>query len=176
MWLETPRPRTITRAQLQGIPEGDAGAVATLERMRDLVQQALRDPVQQIRELAMRVVGHADYKDQARALQAWVQTNIRYIRDPPDFELVQTPGKTLEYRAGDCDDQATLLAALLHSVGHPARFAALGFNGRPFSHVMVQTLIGRFWWGAETIIPRPLGWMPRGITKQYNMSAGALER
>jgi hypothetical protein len=32
---------------------------------------------------------------------------------------------------------------------------------------MVQTLIGTQWVGAETIIPRPLGWMPSPITSHY---------
>jgi transglutaminase-like putative cysteine protease len=138
-----------------------------MQNMRALVQQAVRDPAQAVRETAMRIIGDAGWVDQARALQSWVNSRIRYIRDPPDMELVQTPQYTMQQRGGDCDDQATLLAALLTSIGHPARFVALGFQGQPLSHVMVQTLVGQSWAGAETIIPKPFGWMPPGVTSHY---------
>jgi transglutaminase-like putative cysteine protease len=149
------------------IPDGIAGAKATMASMRQLARDAVRDPAQGIREAALRIIGHANFTDQARRLQAWVQDNIRYIHDPPDVELVQTPQYTLQQRAGDCDDQATLLAAMLLTVGHPARFVAIGQSGQPLSHVLTQTLIGTQWWGAETIIKRPLGWMPAGVTSRY---------
>jgi transglutaminase-like putative cysteine protease len=137
-----------------------------MRRMRQLVQDSLRDQTQQIRETALRVIGHRSFVDQVRALQAFVQNNIAYIHDPPDLELVQTPQYTLQHRAGDCDDQATLIAALLQSTGHPTRFVAGGLSGGPLSHVLTQTLIGTDWAGVETIQPRPLGWMPP-FTSRY---------
>lgn len=169
MWLNGPSPprRTVTRAALSGIPEDIPGAIATMRTMRQLVRDAVRDPAQGVRERALSIIGSAGFVDQARALQDWVKTHIRYVRDPPDVELVQTPQKTLEYQAGDCDDQSVLLASLLMSTGHPARFVAVGLSGQPLSHVMVQTLVGQNWLGAETIIDRPLGWMPSPITSHY---------
>lgn len=171
MWLNGPQPLTSktgpTRATLGAIPDGEAGAVATLRRMRQLVRDAVRDPSQQIRETALKIVGSAGFVDQVRQLQSFVQDNIRYIADPPDVELVQTPQYTLQQRAGDCDDQATLLAALLTALGHPAQFIAVGLTGQPLSHVLIQTLIGQKWVSAETIIKKPLGWSPPGVTSHY---------
>lgn len=138
-----------------------------MRRMRDLTREAVRDPSQAIREHALSIVGSGGFVDQVRQLQSWVQSRIRYIHDPPDLELVQTPQYTLQQKAGDCDDQATLLAALLMATGHPAQFMAVGLNGSPLSHVLVQTLIGPQWVAAETIIAKPLGWMPAGITSHY---------
>lgn len=151
-----------------------------MQQMRALVRGAIVDPAQRVRETALSIIGRAGYVDQARLLQQWVSANIRYIHDPPDHELIQTPQYTLQQRAGDCDDQAILLAALLTSLGHPlspsdeqlvvqhpTRFLALGLNGLPLSHVMVQTKVGPQWLGAETIVPKPLGWMPPGITSHY---------
>jgi transglutaminase-like putative cysteine protease len=138
-----------------------------MKSMRQMVRDAVRDPKQGVRELALQIIGRANYVEQVRRLQQWVQNNIRYVRDPPDVELVQTPQYTLGQRAGDCDDQATLLASLLMATGHPAQFVAVGLSGQPLSHVMVQTLIGDKWTGAETIIPKPLGWMPSPITAHY---------
>lgn len=163
---------TPTVARLAGIPEGVAGATATMRAMRQLVRDSIREPAQQVRETALSITGTAagsgpGYVEQVRRIQSWVQNNIRYVRDPTTVELVQTPQKTLEYKAGDCDDQAVLTAALLDSLGHPAQFVAVGLNGEPLSHVMVQTLIGDKWYGVETIEPHPLGWMPAGITSHY---------
>jgi transglutaminase-like putative cysteine protease len=149
-----------TRATLEGIPAGEAGAAATMRRMRQLVRDALRDPSQGMRELALSIIGRGGYVDQARAIQNFVQTKIRYVHDPQDLELVQTPQYTVQHSAGDCDDQAVLTSVLLEATGHPTRFAAVGLQGGPLQHVLTQTLIGTQWAGVETIIPKPLGWMP----------------
>lgn len=174
MWLSgpilsaptaTPTPRT---AALSDIPNGTAGSIATMRAMRQLVRDAVRDPKQKIRETALTILrGVNTFSDQARSLQQWVQNNIEYRRDPPDVELVQTPQVTLQLRAGDCDDQSVLVASFLQSTGHPTQFVAVGLNGAPLSHVLVQTLIGTSWAAVETIQPRPLGWMPKGVTSFY---------
>lgn len=160
-----------------GLSDGTTGAVQTLRAMRSLVQASIREPAQKVRETALTIIGNGGWMDQIRSLQGWVQDNIRYVSDPTDstggVELVQTPQKTLEYAAGDCDDQATLLAALLSSTGHPSRFVAVGFHGRPLSHVLVQTKVNstgddrQDWAAAETIIAKPLGWFPNGVTSRY---------
>jgi transglutaminase-like putative cysteine protease len=160
-----------TSARLQGIPEGIPGAAATLRIMRQLVRDSIRDPSQRVRETALAITGGGGFVAEIRDIQSWVQDNIRYILDPTDdsggVELVQTPQKTLDYRAGDCDDQSTLTAALLCSIGHPTQFVAVGFRGESLSHVLCQTLIGSKWAFVETIQPQPLGWIPPGITSQY---------
>ncbi|MGH8337781.1 MAG: transglutaminase-like domain-containing protein [Gammaproteobacteria bacterium] len=171
MWLNgstlalSPSPR---RAALSGIPDGPAGSLATMRAMRLLVRDAVRDPQQRVRETALGILrGVNSFADQARAIQAWVQNNIEYRRDPPDVELVQTPQVTLQLRAGDCDDFSVLTAALLQATGHPAQFIAVGLDGGPLSHVLVQTLIGSKWIAVETIQPKALGWMPPGVTSYY---------
>ena len=173
MWLNGPAlpqanissPR---RAALSGIPDGTAGSIATMRIMRGLVRNAVRDPQQKIRETALAILrGVNSFSAQAQALQQWVQANIEYRRDPVDAELIQTPQVTLQLKAGDCDDQAVLMAALLQATGHPAQFIAVGMNGNPLSHVLAQTLIGTSWVAVETIERRPLGWMPPGITSRY---------
>lgn len=167
-----------TKATLRGIPEGMPGAVATLRVMRDLVRASIREPAQQVRETALHIIGdESAWIGQIRLLQQWVQDNIRYVLDPIDsdggVELVQTPQKTLDYRAGDCDDQSVLIAAFLSALGHPSRFIAVGFNGQPLSHVLVQTKVRntgddrRDWASVETIQPQPLGWFPPDVTSHY---------
>lgn len=139
--------------------------------MRQLVKDAIRDPAQGLRTAALNIIGSDGFVQQVRDVQSWVQDNVRYVLDPTDsdggVELVQTPQVTLQVLAGDCDDQATLVAALLSVTGHPCRFIAVGFNGQPLSHVLTQTKIGNSWCGVETIRAEPLGFMPPGITSHY---------
>lgn len=165
-----------TRATLHGIPDGIPGAIATLRAMRALVKDAIRDPAQQVRDSVLQIITSERWVQQIRDVQSWVQNNIRYVLDPIDadggVELVQTPQATLQKRAGDCDDQAVLVATLLSCIGHPCRFIALGFNGQPLSHVLTQTKVGNTgtasdWVAVETIKPEPLGFMPPGVTSHY---------
>lgn len=178
MWLGSLQTSNLpTKATLRGIPEGMPGAIATLKAMRTLARESLREPAQKIREAAMSITSGSGWVSDVREIQQWIQDHIRYILDPIDdtggVELVQTPQKTLDYKAGDCDDQATLAAALLSALGHPARFIAIGFRGEDLSHVLTQTKIGntgddrRDWVSLETIQPQTLGWFPPGVTSHY---------
>lgn len=158
------------RAHVAVIPDGQAGTILTLKAMRQYARDAVRDPRQRVRRLALDLVASLpprSWQMEVAALHEFVRDSIRYVKDPAGVELVATPDRTLETRAGDCDDKSTLLAALLESIGHPARFKAIGLNGGPFSHVYVETKIGESWVPLETIIPRPMGWFPQGITSRY---------
>jgi transglutaminase-like putative cysteine protease len=144
--------------------------------MRDFVREAIKDPNQLIRQKALDLVGNLPARKwfaEIDALHKFVRDQIRYVRDPDEHELVQTPQATLEIGQGDCDDKSTLLAALLKSIGHPARFIAVGFDGDQLSHVLVQTKVDstgddkQDWLSLETIIDKPAGWFPPGVTTRY---------
>lgn len=160
-------------ARLMGLAPGVNGTIQTLRIMRKLARESVKQPDQRIRLTALEifrgagVASRAAWLGQAQALQRYVANNIAYIRDPVDLELVQTPDVTLNLRAGDCDDQSTLLAALLVATGHPSRFVAVGMDGGPLSHVLVETKIGERWCAAETIIKKPFGWFPPNVTSRY---------
>jgi len=161
-----------TTATLRKLSGGNAGTAETLRYMRDLVRQSLINPAQTVREKALSLVSALPARQwlgEIRVLHEFVRDEIRYVNDPEEFELVQTPEKTLEYGQGDCDDQATLLAGLLHSLGHPAQFTAVGLGGGPFSHVLVETKVGERWVPLETIIQKPLGWYPPDATSRYTL-------
>ena len=162
-------PLSDPRARLADLPLGDE-AGATLRYMRSFVDQAIADPAQATRNQALALyqgLPPRDYLAEAAAAQAFVRDQIRYVRDPVETELVQAPQRTLQVGQGDCDDKATLLAALLKATGHPVRFVALALNGGPLSHVLVETKVGSDWHAAETIIPVPFGWYPPGVTSSY---------
>lgn len=108
-----------------------------------------------------------DFSGEVAAVQSWVRDRIRYVRDPIGAEMVQTPKRTLEIMTGDCDDKATVLAALLGSIGFATRFLAIGTDGGPYSHVLAEVRLGTRWLPLESIVPAAgPGWLPPGITRR----------
>jgi transglutaminase-like putative cysteine protease len=104
-----------------------------------------------------------DYSGEARALHRFVRDSIRYVRDVTDVETLHTPDVTLAQGAGDCDDKAVLVAALLEAIGHPTRFVAVGPADNNFIHVFVESKIGPNWIPIETTEPVMCGVGPIGF-------------
>lgn len=83
----------------------------------------------------------------ARALRAELAARIDYLADPAvsDTETIRTPAAMLaELHAtgraqGDCDDVATLAAALCAALGMPAQLVALAWGGF-YGHVYAEAL------------------------------------
>ncbi len=154
--------RTVS-TQLMGIPDGAAGTRSTLQIMAQLVKQYRTDMA--IREFAAQLVSGVEaqnYTDEVKQLFYFVRDNVRYLQDINDVETVQTPDYTLNMRFGDCDDKSVLLASLLESIGHPARFIAVGYSiPGEYDHVFVETLIGKRWIALDAIVPdAEMGWAP----------------
>lgn len=160
--------------QLYAIADGPQGTRQTLRLMGKLVRAARTDPA--IREKAADLVadipGQA-FREEVRRLFGFVRDEIRYLGDVNGVETIQAPDVTLQNRHGDCDDKATLLAALLESIGHPARFVAVGFTD-PYSydHVYVESRIGPDWVPLETTLDVDMGWSvfenetPRAVMRE----------
>lgn len=160
-------PQSLRPNQLSGLPEGVDGIRKTLKIMVQLARQYQKDMgvVQLSRDLTD-PLPQKDFSGELEALQRFVRDCIRYVRDPEDVELVQTPKATLETARGDCDDKATLLASLLKSIGFPTRFVAVGIAGGPYSHVYVEARLGTRWIPLETIVEgAEPGWSPPDKTR-----------
>lgn len=150
-------------SRLGFIPEGRDGTLATLKIMRQLVRAGKTSLP--IRSLAVQLTNGNRQKDwmaEVKSLHAFVRDNIRYVKDIRDVETVHDPETVLKIGAGDCDDKSVLLAALLESIGHPTRFVAIGFQPDDFSHVYLETLIGKSWIPLETTEPVEVGWAAPG--------------
>lgn len=129
------------------IPGGDRGTKATLDRMRKIVIESIKDPKHGafLRGLAIKVTLDAgcktkQYMCEAKALADWVRDNVKWIRDTRGFETLQYPYRTLAFGAGDCDDLSILLASLSISIGIPTQFRAIAANPMrkdQYSHVYV---------------------------------------
>jgi len=151
--------------QMTTISGGVTGVLETLAQMRKMVNQSRVSP--QIRQTATQAVFLTPEKDEwseVNALFSLVRDNVRYVKDIYDVETLSTPEKTLEGRIGDCDDQTTLLAALLESVGYPTRFVVAGYHGPDYEHVYLQTWAGDGWINLDPTEPNAMGWEPPGAT------------
>lgn len=157
------------------LPPGAAGTRATLDLMRQLVRRYKKSvPIRQLAfTIIDRVRGHKNFSDQVRAIHAYVQNHIQFVKDVHGVETLATPIKTLEFRKGDCDDQATLIAALLESIGHPTRFVAIKTEPfGPFVHVFTETKIGSRWIPVETTERWPVGQGPPRFAQRMIVNNG----
>jgi transglutaminase-like putative cysteine protease len=95
-----------------------------------------------LRALAEKVIGGLwphDYLSEYAAILHWVQTNIRYSRDPRTIEQVKTPAVIIETKTGDCDDLSVVVGALVGLVGAKVRLVAGSFVQRgPLAHVWLE--------------------------------------
>jgi hypothetical protein len=126
---------------VQTLLSGDAGVEQTINGMRGLVDEALRDP--SIIRLAADIVRNVPAFDdvaEGEALYDWVRGNIRFTKDPVNKEKLYPPAELLKIRAGDCDDISMLLGTLLMAVGYPARLVTVAASRDPeqFTHVYVE--------------------------------------
>lgn len=99
-----------------------------------------------------------DFAGEADRCLAFVRDDIRYVRDIDGVETLHDPVTLLRLGAGDCDDKAILLAALLLSIGHDAvRFIAGAWEPGQYSHVWLQDQIYGQWVDLESTEPIPFG-------------------
>jgi transglutaminase-like putative cysteine protease len=121
-----------------------------------------------------------DFRSEACACLAWVKANVRYVRDMRSAEVLHDPLTLLGYpghavgdftrstvaMAGDCDDMALLLSALLESIGHTTRFIAVSYRAEEFAHVWLQDFIDGTWLDLEPTEPLACGSrVPRGVAE-----------
>jgi transglutaminase-like putative cysteine protease len=118
------------------------GTEQTIAEMRRLALAAQTVwPLRRLVERVCRGLEAKDYLSELAALYHFVCQHVRYQRDPLTVELVKTPMATLQTGVGDCDDIATLLAALVLLSGSDARFVTVGFRRHgPFTHVFCEAL------------------------------------
>ena len=170
-------------AQIFLIPGGLDGVRSTLRQMVAAVRSFTKPKPHEtdkiagllmVRLKAQTLVQHCapkDYWAEADVLHRFVRDEIRYVRDIRSMETLFFPDKTLNLKAGDCDDMAILFSTLAETIGFETRFCAIGVNGEEFSHVSAQALIPGFGWiNAETIpiddnrTKVALGWFPPDAT------------
>lgn len=123
---------------------GVQGVRETLQRMAGLINGAILDAT--LRDQAARAIagcpkGHKTCH--CIALLNWVNRKVSYVADPQGIETLHDPRiiaqgiRNRKHVYGDCDDLSMYLAALLKSVGYTPTLRAVGYFGKPLSHVYV---------------------------------------
>jgi hypothetical protein len=166
--------------QLAGrwLAAGDAGARETLAAMRRLVYQASADT--SFVWWARNIVNDCPPRDEncnAGTIRDFVNRAVWFQRDPLGNESLTSPLVHLRFLTqpgvshvkGDCDDVATLSAALGVALGMPATFTVLAFTGpadpvnvryteanAPYQHVYTSLLAGGRWREMDTTRPEAL--------------------
>lgn len=142
------------------LPSGDAGALATLHVMRDLVNEAARNPwAVQVGRMVVGASALDSPEEVAATIRDVLDTQFRFQYDPAPMDRVSSPTLLLQEWAGrgtmhgDCDD-AAVLGAFLGAIHYlPWRFRAVGFGpGQPYAHVY-------------TLLRAPSGWLDLDVTK-----------
>jgi transglutaminase-like putative cysteine protease len=135
------------------LPDGDAGVASTLWVMAACVDDAVESGGPVVRA-ATAIAAHAGRKiaDQVRAVYDWLRKHLVFKRDSVALEHVRHPDQlALEIAAdgvtsGDCDDVATLGAALLRAIGvRPALVLASVKPNGSFHHVLFAAELGGRW-------------------------------
>jgi transglutaminase-like putative cysteine protease len=144
------------------MPGGMAAAYHTLRMMRRLVTDAKTDP--RVIQSATNIIFNTPEKDdlaEASALFDYVRDYIRYTKDVNGVEVISPPWTVLQRMVGDCDDKATLLAALFEVAGLPTRFVIAGYTVPGlFEHVYLQVYILGHWIDADPTESGNLGYAP----------------
>jgi len=160
------------KIHLHKIPKGYLGTLKTVEHIIDLIKHGAKDfHVRQtaIDILLRRAVRPKDYLGEIKSLFEWVQQNVRYTKDTYRVEVLHSARRMLELRAGDCDDMAILLGAMLEAIGHPVRLALTGSDPlKPdlFSHIYLEVFHKGRWIPLDATMPYPMGWAPRTLVKK----------
>lgn len=153
------------QVEVINFPGGIGHAKAMLPRMAAAADEASQ--TYQIIELARKITAGVPSKDtrgELRALYIWVRDHIRYRKDPRRLELLQKPARTLEWGAGDCAAQTTLLSALAQALGHDVRYRTVGPAPNAQAHVQLQALDDRAqcWVDLDPVLePPPASTRPR---------------
>lgn len=121
------------------IKEGDAGVAQTIKAIDEMVKLASVDwdIITLAREIVREVPAH-DKEGEADELFWWVKENIKFMNDPIEAELLQTPQVTIQQGFGDCDDFVILLAALNKAIGNDVVYLTIALpREKDFSHIFL---------------------------------------
>ncbi len=136
---------------------GDAGVAQTIALMRQLVNDAKKDPV--VNRAAVEVLRNTPQFNPAADAQAifdFVKNNFRFVNDPIGTQALRPVRETLNLRAGNCANFSMLVAALGETVGYRSRFvtvAADPADPSQFSHIYPELEINGEWLAVDAARP-----------------------
>lgn len=180
-----------TRARnVHWLATGDAGAKETLRFMSRVVRQAVASP--DFVWWARSLTAECEARDEtclASTVRRFVARVLHFRRDPVGVENITPPlthmmklrGSYAAFVDGDCDDAATLSAALGMAVGLEARFQVIALArpgapaprayteaNAPYQHVYTELRAGGRWLEMDTTRPEQM--LPPIVVRRLTVS------
>lgn len=123
-----------------------------LHHMRDMITRDREHPA--VRNMAVRILRDSgceqyDKKEQALCIADWIQQNCFYVHEFP--ERLAHAWRTIEDKAGDCDDYTIAIAAMLESCGIPCVQCCMQVNGH-WKHIFPAAVLEKPG-GRATLMP-----------------------
>jgi transglutaminase-like putative cysteine protease len=154
---------------------GDGSSLPVLElecgdnvtAIRFLNRAAVKDTGDpEVRDLALRLL-QAHPHEFPQAVHAFVKCAVRFVREKT--ETFQHPVYTLRRRAGDCDDHARCVMALVLAGGGKARVVGVPNSRGKVAHVAPQVFHDGLWRWAETTVDAAFGEHPRTAARRLGL-------
>lgn len=143
---------------------GDAGVEQTINLIREIVDDAVKDPVvnstaiEFVRSGGVTYAGSFSRDQKAQAIYNAVATRWTYVEDPVGpfgpKETLRPVRLLLQTFAGDCDDATILIAALCGTIGIPCRAVTIAADPsapREFSHIYPEVEVAPGRWVAMDV-------------------------
>lgn len=135
----------MTHLPLRGGDRGVKQTLKVMEILADGVEGSLNPNIVKLAQIVTRNTPGKDQTSQARTIGNFISTTVHFVNE--SGERLQTPVVTAGWdgsrfdpnaAAGDCDDQAILLRAMLGALGIKSRFMVTSTGpDKQFSHVLV---------------------------------------
>jgi hypothetical protein len=165
-------PPTAPKISLGHISKGALGTQQTVEHVQALIRAGAKDFYVRQKAIDILLEKHIppkDYLAEIKAIFEWVQQHIRYTKDTFQVEVLHSARRMLELRAGDCDDMAILLGAMLEAIGHPVRLVIIGpdpLRQDLFTHIYLEVFHKGRWIPLDATMSYPMGWGPRAWVRK----------
>lgn len=148
---------------------GQQSVEVTLLRMKEAILRGdTEDKERLIKETAKNIIigiPTNDYTLQVKTIVGWVRRNLRYCRDLFGVEELTSPYRVLynikngkNTHSSDCDDFATLIAALLRAVGFRTKLEAVAVMCPRYDHARCAVFVGGEWVVIEGTKNVPVGY------------------
>ena len=159
-------------------------SMVSLDAIHQLVRQGREDPV--VRRKAAEILREAGVAPSNRraiihAVHAWVQTNVEYVHDPENVELLTwARGLVEQAEAGvaieDCDGFVILEHSILNALSVPTRTVIIKADAQDpsqWSHIFLEAHDGQRWVTLDPIMKqKPVGWHPPRFYEKRTVDIG----
>ena len=155
------------------VPDGDAGSIATLHRIAELIRwpDPYADQFTDILSVALGEMAGGQEPhpvETVRLIFEWVRAHMLYTPDRNDSDIldeIRTPGYLLKEidtfgaALGDCDDYVILEGALLYRLGFPVTLEAISReDDQMLDHIYCSTAVDGQRIALDGIVDYPFGW------------------